>query len=202
MSSSWNLSKPLIKTVLSAPGLGFGVKPLFSLCHRKFDNLTVSYLYMKPYHYNTNEKTLAIANLPMKMRNCNSWGTVASKLVYCPQQASVSSMTCMLSCKIWCSKDKVKHHSSAFVVSRKIDKTTEKFMTYTGEFQFFPALCDLSSRSRATSQWTSLPSKYCPFNSNACKEQEQSSGMLQTRHSTEAHACHQLKDRKSKNQQA
>jgi hypothetical protein len=26
--------------------------------------------------------------------------------------------------------------------------------------------------------------------------------MLQTRHSTEAHACHQLKDRKSKNQQA
>jgi hypothetical protein len=47
VSSSWNLSKPLIKTVLSAPGLGFGVKPLFSLCHRKFDNLTVSYLYMK-----------------------------------------------------------------------------------------------------------------------------------------------------------
>jgi hypothetical protein len=43
-------------------------------------------------------------------------------------------------------------------------------MTDPGDFQFFPALWVQSSRSRATSQWTSLPSKYWPFNSNACKE--------------------------------
>jgi len=30
VSSSWNLSNPLTNTVLSAPGLGFGVKPAFS----------------------------------------------------------------------------------------------------------------------------------------------------------------------------